>query len=155
MIATDSKDDNIYATPDIIVHSTTNIPGDTFNGECYASTYQTNGEAHFYQELSEANPLARAKSMAMSREGICPKPHLPLRMTMSSASVSKFPLPYTPAPAYSDVVKKPSMPEAPYLISRPSISSTLKSTASSHPYLVSRPSTVNISQTPDITPVRF
>ena len=100
-------------TPDVILYSKTSIAAD-IDGDCYASTYETNGQIHFYQELSETNPRARTMSTAMSYEVINQRLDLPLRMAKSSDSLSRCRLtvPNLPTPAYTEIVKNASKKNA-------------------------------------------
>ena len=175
----EAEDGDLYAIPSNVqrpnpdVRNTTNLE-ELFDGECYASTYQTNGQCHIYQELPEVTanmpPRPRSKSMVASQEVLGrSKPAIPLRVTASSASVAKFPytMPNTPALSVFDSSEaRPSFQGFPYTESRPNTAySELKMTAMS-PYLESRPSLASssnlelkpsvstmMSYTPEETPV--
>lgn len=158
---------SVYPNPE---RATTNLD-ELFDGECYASTYQTNGQCHIYQELPEAAASTstsmmtaasrmRSASMVVSREMLNgSKPHLPLRITASSTSVSKFPyaMPNTPSLSVFDLEAIPSFQGFPYTESKPSTSSEQRS---SYPYVDSsvssplpeKPSISHLS-TPNDTPV--
>lgn len=154
----EENDKDIYATPDVIVHSRISINEDILDGECYASAYETGGRIHLYQELSEANPRSTSKSIAMSHDFISPRPHPPFRMSMSSASVSRclHTMPNTQTAPYPEVVKKPRMTETPYLISQPSLSSFgSKIKMPGQPYPDPSHSVISFLQMQDITPVSF
>lgn len=153
----------LYAVPSTVLHdaNTTKLE-ELFDGECYASTYQTNGQCHIYQELPEnvkGSPRTRSKSIAVSHEVINSRPPLPLRLTTSSASVSKFPytMPNTPALSVFNLESgrelhgfssNSTIPNSGHsdrkfsMISRPGMGSA---------YLESKPSKPN---TPEDTPVR-
>ena len=174
----ESQDGAIYTLTDVGKHelgvrNTTNLE-ELFDGSCYASTYQTNGQCHIYQELPEtAKEIARgrSKSIAASHEILKSRPTIPLRITASSASVPKFPytMPNTPALSVFDQDTKPPPFEGfPYVESRPSTSLfDPKASVTSFPYIESRPSLASSSYldskpstsnypsitTPDDTPV--
>lgn len=149
----------MYAIPSNVrrepenVRRTTNLE-ELFDGECYATTYQSNnGQCHIYQELPEASlaakQRARSTSMVASHEVLShSRPPIPLRITASSASVSNFPytMPNTPALSVFDLETKPSVQVFPYTEARPNTSySDRKSTSS--PYVESIPSLAGSSET--------
>ena len=152
----ETQDGAIYTLPSTKKHdpemrNTTNLEELFDDGSCYASTYQTNGEIHIYQELPEVakqvQQRGRASSMAVSQEVIKTKPSLPLRMTASSASVSRFPytMPNTPALLGGADFTKQSFQGFPYMESRPSLVSDQKMSGTSFPYIESRPSLASSS----------
>lgn len=142
---------------------------DIFDGDCYASTYQSNGQCHIYQELPETNQRMRSKSMAASHDALNrPKPALALRITASSASISRFPytMPNTPALSVFDLEAKPSFQGFPYTESTPSVSysdrkmssmasSSLKDSRPSGSSFLEKPSISTLPYTPEDTPVSF
>lgn len=174
-LAVDAETDGeaTYALPNTVgqqpeARNTANLE-ELFDGECYASTYQTNGQCHIYQELPEVaskpSPKIMTRGIAASHDVIHSRPALPLRMTASSASVSKFPytMPGTPALSVFDTEtpctsKPPGFQGFPYVESRPSTATMdRKSSMRGYPrqslasssYLESKPSSI----TPDETPV--
>ena len=155
----------VYPNPE---QTTTNLD-ELFDGECYASTYQTNGQCHIYQELPEAastrTPTTmtatvgaasrmRSTSMVASREILNgSKPHLPLRITASSVSgsISKFPytMPNTPCLSVFDLEAVPSFQCFPYTESKPSVTSEQRSSTVSYPYVGDGSSSVISSPYPE------
>lgn len=130
----------LYALPDAslpLVSSTTKLAPheQLFDGECYATTYQTNGQCHVYQEL-EMNPSRQGSRISQSSLHITKQelPDLPtvhrishssLRITnpiprfsiSTSTLPAQFPytLPNTPAPSYPylEAVDMRSTPRTP------------------------------------------
>ena len=84
----------------------------TFDGECYASTYITNGQMHDYQELEKHLPdrgggSVPTRNMFHSARGSIPR--------FSASSISHFPytMPNTPAPSYPYLEAIGSRPRPP------------------------------------------
>lgn len=165
------EDGDLYAIPNNIQHESAGARNTThleelFDGQCYATTYQSNGQCHIYQELPETNQRARSKSMAASHDVLNrPRPALGLRITASSASVSRFPytMPNTPALSVFDLEGQPGFQGFPYTESTPSVaysdrklssmaSSQMRPSDTSSPHL-EKPSTSTMSYTPGDTPV--
>lgn len=146
----------IYAIPHVNPSRNQNPPivdstqlEDLFDGGCYASTYQTNGQCHVYQELPESvkpSPRMRSKSLALSTEGLrAPRPVIPLRFTSSASIAANFPsstLQNMPGSnAFGPPDTKPPVQVFPYTESRPSLLHfDSKSSQMSLPYTESRPS---------------
>ena len=139
----------LYALPEMStpLHAATSQtrldPGHIFDGECYASTYQTNGQCHVYQELTEMKPEKRGSLFSQS-----------------SLHITKQELPDLPVGhrnAHSSLRLGPSVPR--FSISTGTLPAqfpyTLPNTpAPSHPYLEavdSKP--LHLPPTPDDTPV--
>lgn len=106
------------------------LNSEIFDGECYASTYRTNGQMHVYQELEKhfsdhvgGSVPIRGNSFRSHHRGSIPR--------FSAASVAQFPytMPNTPAPSY------------PYLDAIPG----------PRP----RPPAIPLPHTPEETPVRY
>lgn len=158
-------DGGLYAIPTNVrpnnteVRRTANLE-DIFDGDCYASTYQSNGQCHIYQELPETNHRMRSMSMVASHDALNrPRPALALRITASSASVSRFPytMPNTPALSVFDLEAKPSFQGFPYTESTPSVSYSdrkLSSMASSS-HMDSRPSGSSFLEKPSISTLPY
>ena len=164
----ESEDKDLYAIPSNIRVETRNTTAkleELFDGECYASTYQTNGQCHVYQELSETTqqkPRTRSMSVATSHDVLNrPRPHLSLRMTASSASATGFPytMPNTPALSVFDLETKPNFQVFPYTESTPSVNNMAGSSCMmSRPSAASssfmeKPSISTLPHTPEDTPV--
>lgn len=171
MLHFQSEDGDLYAVPSNVQHQgtesrkTTNLE-ELFDGECYASTYQTNGQCHIYQELPETNQRTRSMSVTVSHDVLNrPRPTRALSISACSASTSRFPytMPNTPALSVFDLEAKPSFQGFPYTESTPSVSYSDRklNSMTSSPCVVSRPSVASSSfiekstlpYTPEDTPV--
>ncbi len=85
---------------------------DMFDGECYASTYQTNGQCHIYQELPE---LKSRKTSTISNKPMSSfSPQNPLRLGSTSSTFLRS-VPDTPSSVFDPEMSLAS----PYLASRP------------------------------------
>ena len=142
-------DGALYAVPDTgsssLANSRTQLdPKHLFDGECYATTYQTNGQCHVYQELTETKrPEKRGSLFSQSSLHITkqelpelPSPHKHTRSSLRfNNSVPRFSISTGTLPAHFPY----TLPNTP---------------APSHPYLEaidSRP--LHLPPTPDDTPV--
>ena len=140
----------LYAVPDAN-HSLTNSrtkldTSHLFDGECYATTYQTNGQCHVYQELTEMQPsmVKRGSLFSQSSVHITKQelPDLPTQHRNSHASlrfnnsVPRFSISTGTLPAHFPY----TLPNTP---------------APSHPYLeaVDSKPLQQAAHTPDTTPV--
>lgn len=171
-----AEDKDLYAIPSNVrkgsnAAETKNAANlkELFDGECYASTYQTNGQCHVYQELSETGqqqPRTRSMSVATSHDVLNrTRPPLALRMTASSASTSRFPytMPNTPALSVFDLETKPNFQVFPYTESTPSVSysdhkvtgspSAMSRPSAASSSLMEKPSVSTLPHTPEETPV--
>ena len=137
----------LYALPESntpLTSSTTQLdPDNIFDGECYASTYQTNGQCHVYQELAETRNEKRGFSQSTLHITKQELPELPTGNRNRHPSLKSG----MSVPRFSFSVSTNTLPaHFPY---------TLPNTpAPSHPYLEaidSRP--LQLPQTPDDTPV--
>ena len=139
-----------------------------FDGECYTSAYQANGQCHIYQELMEA-AVSNSGTSSVSHEVINSKPPIPVRSTSSSlmrlphsiqasadnietrVQSSAFPHGHSrfshadSKPSMPHLQTKPSLPILPYLETKPSLAS--------FPYLEIRPSQSNLVESLEVTPV--
>ena len=140
----------LYAVPESStpLHAATSKtqldPQNIFDGECYATTYQTNGQCHVYQELTEMQPEKRGSLFSQSSLHITKQelPDLPVshKSNMQSSlrlgpSIPRFSISTSTLPAHFPY----TLPNTP---------------APSHPYLEavdSRP--LQLPPTPDDTPV--
>ena len=138
----------LYALPESntpLSNSRTELdPENIFDdGGCYASTYQTNGQCHVYQELTETRKEKRGSLFSQSSLHITKQelPELPVsqRTTHTSMkqghSLPRFSISTSTLPAHFPY----TMPNTP---------------APSHPYLEAIDSrTLQLPRTPDDTPV--
>lgn len=72
---------------------------DLFDGECYASTYRTNGQMHVYQELEKHLPDHIGGSVPIRNSFRSARGSLP-RFSVSSIGHFPYTMPNTPAPSY-------------------------------------------------------
>ena len=78
-------------------------PEDTFDGHNYASTYQANGENHFYHELvqtPEPPPLPHRSSVASLKGTGSLRGRPSTRFSVQSITQFPYTMPNTPAPSY-------------------------------------------------------
>jgi hypothetical protein len=161
------EDKDLYAIPSNVrpqsteLRRTTNLE-ELFDGECYASTYQTNGQCHIYQELSEAKKNVRGRSMSMTTSHDILNRHRPalaLRTTASSASTTGFPytMPNTPSLSVFDLETKPNFQGFPYTESTPSVAYSDRkfSNVTSSSCMISRPSAASLMEQPSISTLPF
>lgn len=113
----------LYALPSRANRQTASTK-DTFDGECYASTYQTKGKIHTYHELSDTSRRTSLLSRASTQVSTVSLPSLPPSPELiENPHAAKFPYvevesqPTTTQPvSYSQpVMHRVSTPSFPYV----------------------------------------
>ena len=118
-----ARNGELYALPDRANQQTADIE-DTFDGECYASTYQTKGKIHTYHELSETSRrtslFSRTSTQVstMSIPSLPPSPELienPHAAQFPYVEVESQPIASQPVSYAQPVTRRVSAPTFPYV----------------------------------------